>query len=211
MTIEFSNKEHDAIRAAIKNGEKKTSAEIFAVLAQRSDDYQFVAMSFFAFWIFIVSVFLILLLGFYSIDVSLLHFVSAQFLAFICGYLILRGFPQLAIMFTPQRIKHHRAHLNGIKQFLAHGIHNTKGRTGVLIFVSLEERYAEILVDGEIENNIGREFWLEAVGELIASCETNKISNGYVRAIETTSEKLAVKFPRGRKKLNELEDKLIII
>lgn len=211
MTIDFSEKEHEAIRTAIKKGEKKTSAEIFAVLAKRSDDYRYVAMCFFGFWIFVASVFLALLLGYYTISVSLLHFVTAQLLAFICGYLILRWFPNLAIMFTPLRIKHHRAHLNGIKQFMAHGIHNTKGRTGVLIFVSLEERYAEILVDGEIEKNIGREFWLESVGELIAACKVNDVSAGYVRAIENTCEKLAVKFPRGRKKLNELEDKLIVL
>lgn len=211
MTIEFSEKEHNAIRNAIKKGEKRTSAEIFAVLAQRSDDYRFIAMCFFAFWIFIVSVLLVFLLDYYSIIVSLLHFVFAQFTAFICGYLLLRWFPKLAIMFTPQRIKYNRAHLNGIKQFLAHGIHHTKGRTGVLIFVSLDERYAEILVDSEIENNIGRDFWLEAVGELIASCKANDISQGYVRAIESTSKKLVDKFPRGHKNLNELEDKLIIL
>lgn len=211
MTIKFSQKEHIAIRTAIKNGEKKTSAEIFAVLAQRSDDYRFVAMCFFAFWIFVVSVLLVLLVNFYKINLPALQIILAQFASFVCGYLVLRWFPKLAIMVTPQRIKYHRAHLNGIKQFLAHGIHHTEGRTGILIFVSLEERYAEILVDGEIEKNIGRDFWLEAVGELIASCKANDISLGYVRAIESISEKLAVKFPRGPKNLNELDDKLIIL
>lgn len=211
MTIEFNEKQNKAIRAAIKKGEKKTSAEIFAVLAQRSDDYRFVAMCFFTFWILAVSILLTFVLKYNNIEVPILYFVSAQMASFICGYLTLRWFPMLAIALTPQNIKHHRAHLNGIKQFLAHGIHNTKGRTGVLIFVSLEERYAEILVDAEIENNIGRDFWLETVGELIEACKAKNISQGYVRAIENTTNKLAVKFPRGRKNLNELDDKLIIL
>lgn len=211
MNIEISETEHKAICLAIQSAEKKTSAEIFTVLAMRSDDYIYVAMFFFAFWNFIVSVFIALLLEYYGLSIFVLEFALAQLAAFVCGYLILRWFPNLAVMLTPQRIKYHRAHLNGSKQFLAHGIHNTKGRTGVLIFVSLEERYAEILVDAAIEKNIGRDFWLETVGELIAACKSGDICHGYVSTIENVSVKLSSNFPKGQKNFNELEDKLIIL
>lgn len=211
MNIEISDTEHKAIRLAIQKAEKKTSAEIYTVLAARSDNYIYTGMFFFAFWIFLVSAFLVLLLEYYGLSITALHFVLAQLAAFMCGYLVLKLFPKLAVLLTPQRIKYHRAHLNGSKQFLAHGIHNTEGRTGVLIFVSLEERYAEILVDAAVEESIGRDFWLEAVGELIALCKAGNICQGYVSTIENVSIKLSNHFPNEQKNLNELEDKLVIL
>jgi uncharacterized membrane protein len=52
---QLSDLEKDAVEGAIFDAEKFTSAEFFAVLAQRSDDYRFFAYGFFAFWIFLVS------------------------------------------------------------------------------------------------------------------------------------------------------------
>lgn len=211
MTLEFSQADHQAMRTCIKNAEKKTSAEIFAVLAHQSDDYRFVGMFFISFWIFAVSVLLSIWLLWNGYNISLIQFTIAQLLAFVVGYFSMLLIPSLASNSTPRIIKHKRARANGINQFLAHGIHHTKNRTGILIFISLEERYAEILVDTAIEEVIGKEFWLAEVEKLIEYCSKEKVIDGYIETINETGKALSKPFPRGRKKLNQLEDKLIII
>ena len=42
---------------------------------------------------------------------------------------------------------HARAHAEAMRQFFAQGLHKTEDRTGVLIFASAAERYAEIIAD----------------------------------------------------------------
>ena len=48
---------------------------------------------------------------------------------------------------VPAHIKRLHAHRRAVEQFLAQNLHTTAGHTGVLIFVSVAERYAEILAD----------------------------------------------------------------
>jgi hypothetical protein len=40
-----------------------------------------------------------------------------------------------------------RAHAAARREFFAHGLTGTRGRTGVLVYVALAERYAEIVAD----------------------------------------------------------------
>ena len=204
-------KEQKSVISAIKKAEKKTSAEIFAVLAEQSDDYRFIAYAFLALWTFLVSSVLVLLLQWFEIDIPLSIFIWSQLLAFMFSMLIIKLWPHAAILMTPERIAHERSHNNAVKQFLAHGIHNTKGRNGILVFVSVKEQYAEILVDSAIEEKIGREFFLESVEQLVKDCENKKIAQGYQTAIESISQKLSSSFPHSKNDKNELEDKLVII
>jgi len=46
------------------------------------------------------------------------------------------------------------AHAEAMHQFLAQGIHLTERRTGVLIFASVAERYAEIVADNGINAKV---------------------------------------------------------
>lgn len=207
----LTEQDHKKIRTAIKDAEKKTSAEIFAVLALQSDDYRFIATFFLSLWIFIASFLLAIWLLWKGYNVELIQFTLAQLAAFVFGYLLILIFPSLAVLMTPRSIKHKRARANGINQFLAHGIHNTRDRTGILVFVSYQERYAEILVDTAIEEKVGQEFWLEQIQKLVQQCKEDQITKGYVETIKAAGEHLKRPFPRGRKKLNELEDKMIVI
>ena len=41
-----------------------------------------------------------------------------------------------------------------MRQFLAHGLHKTENRTGVLIFAAVAERYVEIIADAGINAKV---------------------------------------------------------
>jgi putative membrane protein len=241
----FDEAELARVPRAIERAEAGTQAEIFAVLAERSDNYRFVAYGFLALWIFIFSAVLALWWQWQAgsselsarfgglvtsailddwglnnrgegngpgVPVSLLSvFVAGQIAAFVTGVLVIRMFPRLAVAITPQRIAHERAHANGVKQFLAHGIHNTAGRTGVLVFVSLDERYGEIFVDTTVEEHIGREYFLDQVAILIDDCAAGNVIDGYVGVIGRMGEKLAETFPVKAEDRNELENRFVIL
>jgi hypothetical protein len=55
---------------------------------------------------------------------------------------------------VPKRRLWGQAHAEAMHQFLAHGIHLTEHRTGVLIFASVAERYAEIVADSGINAKV---------------------------------------------------------
>ena len=55
-----------------------------------------------------------------------------------------------------------------MRQFFAQGLHKTENRTGVLIFASVAERYAEIVADAGINAKVTPEVWDQAVAALIA-------------------------------------------
>lgn len=216
MKIEVDTEQFNQIEKAINKAEKNTSAEIFAVLAEKSDDYRFIGYAFFGFWIFLIS----LLMGFWfdfgmegwAFEPLLIYqFVGLQLLAFISGVILIRSFPKIGAMIAPVYICHQRAHNNAVNQFFAHGIHNTEGRTGALIFVSLDERYAEIIVDKAIEEKFGHDVFIEQIQKLTELCAKDQIALGYVQTIEFLENLLSESFPPEDKHLNELENKLVII
>ena len=105
MTIAISQEERQRIETAIKSAESRTSAEIFAVLAERSDDYRFVAYGFIGLWVFVFSIILALFMEWQDIRLfegawtkqsfPLLLFVLAQGSAFGTGILAFRLLPSL--------------------------------------------------------------------------------------------------------------------
>jgi hypothetical protein len=76
-----------------------------------------------------------------------------QLAAFIVVALVL-SLPMIRFRIVPKRRMWARAHAEAMHQFLAQGIHLTEHRTGVLIFASVAERYAEIVADSGINAKV---------------------------------------------------------
>ena len=68
---------------------------------------------------------------------------------------------------APARIR------RAVEQFLVQNMHTTKGRTGVLIYVSFAERFAEVIADEGIYSKVPPSTWEDVVGEL-----TNHLARG---------------------------------
>ena len=96
---------------------------------------------------------------------------------------------------VPRSIKHDRAHRRAVEQFLAQNLHTTVGRTGVLIFVSVGERFAEILADAAIHERVPQSVWRTIVDDLTEPSAGARPAEGFVRAIAAVGEQLARHFP----------------
>jgi len=98
-----------------------------------------------------------------------------------------------------------------MRQFFAQGLHKTEHRTGVLIFASTAERYAEIVADAGINDKVGPEVWDRAVAALTEAIGAGRPVDGFLAAIAQCGAVLAAHFPPGALKRDELPDKLLEI
>ncbi len=201
----ISQSDKERIEAAIRAAETKTSGEIFCVLAHRASDYRIVPLA----WAAAIALALPWpLIHFTMLPAALIYLI--QLLAFIVVALLLS---LLVVRFriVPRRVKHDRAHALALQQFFAQGLQHTENRTGVLIFASLAERYAEIVADAGINAKTTPETWDKAVAVLIDGLKDGRPGDGFVAAIEQCGTALAQHFPPGALNRDELSNKLVEI
>ena len=193
----------DAIRAA----EAKTTGEIFCVLARNAGAYRLMPVAWAAALALVVPLPLIFLTEWEVMTVYVI-----QLIAFTLAAVGLSR-PALRFRIVPRRTKRERAHAAALRQFLAHGLQKTEGRTGVLIFAAEAERYVEIIADGGINARVTQEVWDAAVASVIAAIRDGRAGDGFVAAIEQCGAVLAQHFPVAPGSVNpdELPDKLVEI
>lgn len=203
--------DHDRVAAAIRAAEAATSGEIYCVLARRSDDYLYPSAFVVASAIFATSIGAALLIESWWIVREALTFTLAQILAWIIALAVLWLFPSLRLWLVPKRLRYRRAHDNAVRQFLGRNIHVTSARTGVLVFVSVAERYAEILADSAINAKVRQEDWNAIVAQLVEDSAQGRLTDGFEHAVAAVGTLLSAHFPRRDGDVNELDDHLIEI
>ena len=185
MPRAMTPEEHARIADAVQAAEAKTSGEIYCVVARASDSYFFPAAFMVTLGIVVISLLVAYLLDLWWYDLPPTNLVVAQLIAIACALLVLGFFPALRMHLVPLRQRYRYAHDNAMKQFLSRNIHITTARTGVMLFVSLAERYAEVVADAGINSRVPQETWDGVVAGLIAHARRAEIANGFVEAIGT--------------------------
>src|SRR5262249_38572714 len=146
--------------------------------------YLFAAASVVAISILIVGLVIALLLDRTWTAMPLWHFAAAELLAFVAAVVVLYASPWLRIRLVPPGRQVGHAHDNALRQFLSRNVHLTAERTGVLIFVSLAERYAEVVADAGINAKVSQDAWNGIVADLIAHASRDQLADGFVGAIK---------------------------
>lgn len=203
--------QRDQISAAICSAEKSTNGEIFAVFAKESDNYFFIS-----FFIWTVAIFFTSIIAAYGIhwfwhDVPLHYFASTVLAIHLLGLFYLSILPQLRLLITPAAIKNRICHANAVRQFLAQNINRTKKRTGILLFISQAEHYAEVISDIKIVEKVPAEIWTDIVKGMMTKAREGHLTEAYLEAIKKSGEVLTHYFPRNATTENELPDHIIEI
>jgi putative membrane protein len=200
----FSPGDEQRISAAIADAEKRTSGEIVVVVAAQSDGYHYVPPLVAA----IVSLLVPWILIFFT-SLGLVEIYLIQLAVFaIVTALLMPASVRTALV--PSSIKHLHARRRALEQFLVQNLHTTAGRTGVLLFVSVAERHAEIVADKAIDT-LTQGTWKAIIDGLTAAIGQGKATEGFVVAIGAIGTALAQHFPPGPHDPNELPDHLIIL
>lgn len=211
MTKGLTSDQHAELAARIRAAEARTGGEIFCVVAQSSDSYFFPAACALALGVCVASLPMAFWLDRSWLPLSHLGFALAQLAAFASGLAIIALAPASSILLVPRNIRYRRAHANAVRQFLSHNVHRTAGRTGLLIFVSLAERYAEIVADAAIDDKVAQVEWNELVAGITTSAAAGRLHEGLGEAIDRAGALLATHFPRDEGDRNELPDHVVEI
>jgi putative membrane protein len=211
------------VSAAIAAAEAKTGGEIVAVATPISDAYHDVALH----WA-LVPLFAVLawaawrptaltwwydrLFGGWAPDPTLSQMLTLLMvfaaLLFIIALLILKWMP-LRLFLTPGATKHRRVRRRAVAIFQAAAAGRTARKTGVLIYLSMAERRAEIIADAAILSVTDEHVWGEAMHALIQDVREGRAADGICAAIERVGVVLSEHFPRSAGDKNEIPDKLI--
>jgi len=207
----FRAEDKQKIADAIGEAEAKTSGEIVVVVAKDSDDYRFIALL----WAALIALTLPLLLiyaprltGWRLAFAGPEVLYGIQLVWFILLGLLLQ-LPFIRYALAPRSITSKRVRRAAIEQFIARNLHTTSQRTGVLIYVSLAERRAEIIADDGIASKTDEKVWQEAVSELTGNIDKGHPVEGFVAAIKHCGTVLAAHYPPGLSKTNEHPNHLI--
>jgi len=222
VMLRLSDDDHAKVSAAIAAAELKSDGEIIAIAADRSDAYHdvglhyavlvlFLVLAFFAAWPHQLEVWWTRLMGWSAeptlreLLTLLLGFVLAKFLVVL---FILKWMP-LRLALTPGSTKTRRVRRRAVMLFKTGGERRTVGRTGILIYLSMGERRAEIIGDEAITAVTTPETWGEAMAALITEVKAGRPGDGIVAAVERIGAVLAEHFPKTSDDTNEIPDKLI--
>lgn len=201
----FSEAEERRISEAIASAERKTSGEIVAVVTAASESYFYVPFMWAAMIALLVPWPLIYLTWW---PMHVVYFVQLATFFILVLMLMPRS---VRVGLVPRSIKRAHAHRRALEQFLSQSLHTTAGRTGVLIFVSVAERHAEVLADSGINAKVAPGTWQGIVDGLTAELADGRAADAFVHAIEKAGDLLAQNFPPGSHDPNELPDHLIVL
>ncbi|WCP14256.1 hypothetical protein sphantq_02700 [Sphingobium sp. AntQ-1] len=223
MQLHLTKADHDLVSAAVASAEAHTSGEIMTIVARRSDSYHDVGLSWAAAAIFIalavIAAFPAPLRAFLSallldweheladwkLLTGLLGILTLKFL--VVRYLL--AIMPLRMVMTPRATKARRVRRRAILLFRTAAEARTHGRTGVLIYLSLDEHRAEIVADRAINEKVSGEAWGDAMAALIEAIRAGHAGEGLAEAVRQVGVVLAGHFPRADDDINELPDRLI--
>ncbi|MFO1098614.1 MAG: DUF5130 family protein [Xanthobacteraceae bacterium] len=199
----ISQAEKTRIIEAITVAEAKTAGEIFCVIAHASSGYSLVPVAWAALVALAAPAPLIYLTTW---PAGLIYLV--QLAAFIVTAAVF-SLPAIRFRVVPNQAMRERAHVEAMRQFLAQGMHLTEHRTGVLVFVSVAEHYAEIVADSGINAKVAPAVWQDAVDAAVAAIREGRIGDGLVAAVERCGAVLAEHFPPGAINRDEVPNKVV--
>ena len=201
----ISKEDHERIANAIHSAEATTSGEIVCVLAQTSCRET-------ALPILIAAIFALILPWFFTAfsTMTVHRILSIQVLAFL-ALLVILCLPRIRVALMPRKARRAVAHRVAMEQFTSRGVGRKNDGSGILIFVSLAERYVRIIASDAIAARVPQSQWQAAVDALVSHMRNDRIADGFITAINMSGNELARHFPRTATSKHALPDRLYLI
>jgi putative membrane protein len=192
MRHALSADEQARIHAAKAAVEQRTAAELAVAVVPVSDRYPFVGLA----WAAVAALVVAAIVALIAPDIELMEALAVQVVALILFALAFDWMP-VRLFLTPRHLKHARARQLAHREFAAHIIGGAH-RNRVLLFVSLGERYVEILADRDTHALVPEGTWDRIVAEFLAKVNAGAVADGILAAIEACGQVLETHHPAAR-------------
>lgn len=221
--LKLSDADRALVSAAVSEAEKSSDGEIVTIAAEKSDSYHDVGLHYAVLAMLLVPAVGGLLpqsvvdwaMGFmrgWNETVARGTLMAFLFALLAVTFLIVRyalAYMPLRMALTPGSTKARRVRRRAIELFRVSADQKTIGRTGVLLYLSLLERRAEIVADKAIDDLVDSDVWGEAMAALIENVKAGRPGEGMAKAVEQIGRVLVQYLPKTAEDTNELPDRLI--
>lgn len=207
MAFQVTDQMREDIRKAVVELEKVTTGEMVCVIAQSSARYVMFPL-FWACFLALLSPGLNPLIAQIWPREGFSITFALQGAVFIVLATLFLATP-LKQALTPAAVRFGNCRRYAFEQFFAQRLNETNKRTGVMIFVSIDEHYVELIADRGINDKVQPGVWSGIVNELIKDIHGGRVHEGYLKAVASCRDILERHFPEVKNDVNELTDNLI--
>jgi len=171
--------ERERIDAAMKTAGARTSADFALIIVPVSDRYTLYPLLWSAIIALSVTGIVALLRPGYSIQTGFI-IDSALFIALALAF----DWMPIRMWLVPAEVKRSHARQLAHREFAVRIVAPGTRRTGVMFFVSVGERYAEILADRDTHAHAPDAIWNKIVGRFLDTVKAGRLADGVVDAVE---------------------------
>ncbi len=197
------------VSVAVARAEALCVAEFVPVLARSSASYAHAPwMLGLACWVLILS--WQALAGIESLGQAWPWIFADAALAALGGTLLAR-WSFLRRLCVPGAARYAAVRQAALLAFHEHDLQKTSGGTGILIYVSLDERQAVVLADASVANKVAVEVWDGVIEKVLAGARAGDLASGFEAGLDQAASIVRAHFPRRKKLKNQLRDRLVIV
>jgi len=184
----FTREEHSRIDATIAEIERGTAADLCVVVTRVSDRYSLYPIA----WAAIGAILLGGIVSLIRPETASRILILIQLSSLIVLTLLFEWL-SIRLAIVPERVKHAHARQLAHREFVAHAAGGN--RNVVLLFVSLGERYVEIVADHETHALAPPGVWNKIVDEFLATVKDGRVADGVLGAAAACGDILKTHHP----------------
>jgi putative membrane protein len=182
--------EHKRLSAAIAEAEKRTKARFELVTVPISDRYALYPIIYGA----IVGLAVLGALALFWPDATLRMGFLATAVAFAASSFLFEWLP-LRLMLVPKHAKHWECWELAHRSFAARVLAQTDRKPGIVLFVSLGERYVEVVTDRDVDLRVPQGTWDAIIKDFAAAAKQRRLADGLVAAVDACTKVLETHYP----------------
>lgn len=194
-----------ALDEAVTAIESVSSAEIVIAIRPRARDFMLQHAV-------VAAVTAIALLAFTlysSVPFTLWQILTLPIMAGVFAALLVEAVPPLYRALVPASVRSAQAHEAACVTFVQRGVHATRGRTGILVYIALREQQVDLVGDIAVLKHVGIEQLAAWAGTLEAVLPRGAEALG--KELAALAPDLAAKLPRRADDIDELANAVQVI
>ena len=183
--------ERERVSAAVSAAQARTHARFALVVVHASDRYHLYPIV----WGATVALIVFGIAAIFAPGMGLRPAFAGIAAVFVLVSLVLEWTP-LRLRVVPRRARHAHAHALAHREFAARILSHPEHKGGVLFFVSLAERYAEIMADHALHEAAGQAALDKIIADFTACAKRGDIAAGFVAGADACGALLEAHHPR---------------
>jgi putative membrane protein len=194
------------LEAAVREAERATGGEIVVAVVRACDEYASAAWGLGA----SLAALAFLALGLFAPPLPWVAYLAAQAAALVAGHALARLDGVRRLLLPAERVEREVAE-RAARCFAEQGLTRTRGRSGILIFVTILERRVVVLADAGVDRALAPgESWEDVVALAVDGLRRGAAGPGLEAAVHRCGEVLARRLPAVAPNPDELPNAVVL-